>query len=308
MRLLTGALVLLFQALVACKTQPDAPETRPPSRADIEPANPRDGGLAAWPGWPDAGKPVTPAMICQVVYAANADLHDSCMRETDPQKGMRPYLDESLLECVPRLERSIINGRASLEEAAAARCITKTMELRRSGRIEIGPNEHACDGAIVGKQGLNAECREEWECAPGLACANLKKTAPGKCMTPPEAGGACVTANIHFDAVPRHCAPGFWCSADRCAARDKEGTFCFPGSCQEGLFCTSGTHRCAKALGKSDSVCKKSEDCELGYYCAIVPNQARCAPQKPAGARCLESIECFGDCRAGKCVSLCGSQ
>jgi len=273
--------------------------------ADLEPS---DAGPPAWPGWPlPTGKTITPAMICQNAFAPSADLHDNCMREADPQRAVRSYLDDALIECVSRLERSILNGRASVDPTAAERCIAKTLDVRRSGRTEIATNEHACDGAIVGRQEVGAKCHEEWECAPGLACTHFTKQSPGKCATAAGDKGVCVTGSLHFDALERACATGLWCAADRCAPREKEGASCLPGSCLEGLFCTSGTHRCAKALGRNDAACKRSEDCELGFYCAIAQNQARCAPQKGVGAKCLEGIECLGDCRANRCVSICGS-
>ncbi|MBX3226712.1 MAG: hypothetical protein KIT84_39175 [Labilithrix sp.] len=299
--------VFVFAFVAACsrtESRPDA--TAAPPRADVEPS---DAGPPPWPGWPlRAGATITPAMICQVTFASNADLHDPCMREYDPQASMRTYMQQALGDCAVRLERSVLNGRAAIDPAGAEQCVKSMMEIRRSGRAEIATRAHACDGAVIGRQPAGAVCREDWECAPGLGCAGLSTMGPGKCTTPGVDGGACAKGDLHFDARNRACAEGLWCAADRCQPTDKEGALCHPGSCSDGLFCNKGSNRCERALRRADAPCKRSEDCDVGFYCFhSTKAPSTCKAQKRAGEKCLESIECMGDCRGERCVSICGS-
>lgn len=296
-------LLLAALGFAACSAEKKAPPPPAPApKADIEPA--LDAAVPEWPGWPlAANQPVTSAMLCRALLAPNADLKDKCARAYDPQESVRDYLATSVKECVPRLDRSLTNGRAEIDQAAAVRCIDKRLAFRRSGRTDIGGTEweHACDDVIVGRAGPGTTCREDWECTTGFTCAIGRGAQVGKCTTPAVLNGPCRAPDLHL-APSRVCVSGAYCGADTCRRRDQEGDGCGPYSCAEGTFCSTGTHKCTKTLGTAGATCLRHDDCAIGFWCDV----KKCAPQKPTGARCLDSIECRGDCARGSCVGRCG--
>jgi hypothetical protein len=298
--------VLLFSAtcalvVAACSEKKTPPPPAPAPKADIEPV--LDAAVPDWPGWPlPAGQPVTAAMVCRAFLSPSSDLHDKCARQYDPHESTRDYLHSTLKECVPRVERSIVNGRAEIDQAEALKCLGKRMEFRRSGRTDIYGTEweHACDAVFVGKAAPGTQCREDWECTPGFACAFARNSKIGKCTTPAALNGPCVSTDLHI--APSHvCTPDTYCAADTCRRRDQEGEGCGPYSCAEGTFCSTGLHKCVKALAVAGAICSRHDDCAVGLYCDV----KRCAPQKNAGAKCLDSIECRGDCERGVCIGRC---
>ena len=302
MRRATALLTCAF-VLIACsekKPPPPAPALGP--KADIEPV--LDASVQAWPGWPlDGGTPITSAMLCRVFLAPNSDLADRCARQYDPLESTRDYLATAVKECVPRLERSVTNGRAEIDQTAAQNCVAKRMQFRRTGRVDIAGTEweHACDGILVGNATPTAPCREDWECTAGNACVIARNAVIGKCTTPSTLNGPCRAPDLHL--TPSHvCSADTYCSADTCRRRDQEGEGCGPYSCAEGTFCQTGTHKCVKELGAAGTKCLRHDDCALGLYCDV----KTCAPQKNVGAKCLDSVECRGDCEKGACIGRCG--
>lgn len=301
--LLVRGLVFCGLVLAACsEKKPPPPAPAPTPKADIEPA--LDAAAPAWPGWPlPAGQPVTAAMICHAFLSPNSDLKDRCARQYDPLESARDYLAASVKDCIPRVERSLLNGRAEIDQAEAVKCIAKRMEFRRSGRSHIAGTEweHACDGLFVGKAPPGSTCREDWECTPGFTCTLGRNAKIGKCTTPAPLNGPCTETDLHL--APSHvCTPDAYCSADTCRRRDQEGEGCGPYSCAEGTFCSTGTHKCMKALAGAGAKCLRHDDCAVGFWCDV----KTCAPQKNPGAKCLDSIECRGDCDRSTCVGRCG--
>lgn len=304
--LTTRAVTTLFMgalALAACsEKKPPPPAPAPAPKADIEPV--LDASVPDWPGWPlPAGTPITAAMICRAFLSPNSDLKDKCARQYDPQESTRDYLSTALKECIPRVERSLTNGRVEIDQAVALKCIGKRMEFRRSGRSEIAGTEweRECDGLFIGKAKPGEPCREDWECTEGNGCAIGRNSKIGKCTTPATLNGPCRAPDLHL--APSHvCSADTYCAADTCRRRDQEGEGCGPYSCALGTFCSTGLHKCVKALGPAGSKCSRHDDCAVGLFCDV----KSCAPQKGAGAKCLDSVECRGDCDRGACIRRCG--
>lgn len=294
--------LFLGTVLLGCPKKEEPPAPPPAPKADIEP----DAGVADWPGWPlPAGQTVTASVLCRAFFSPSADLKDSCARKYDPTESTRTYLAASVADCAPRLERSLINGRVELNQAMAAKCIDALLAYRRSGRTDPAGTEweHACDGVLTGKTPATGTCKEEWDCAAGLGCQIPRGGKQGKCTQPSELNGLCTASDLHM--VPPHaCAAGLYCAADTCRARDKEGSDgCGPYSCIEGTFCGTGSHRCLKQLGAAGTACLRHDDCAQGFYCDV----KKCTPQKSTGAKCLDSVECKGDCEKSTCVARCNS-
>ncbi|MFO0740739.1 MAG: hypothetical protein U0270_32880 [Labilithrix sp.] len=299
----TTHVLLSGLVLAACSEKKPAPSAPLPApKADIEPM--LDAAAPEWPGWPlPAGQPVTAAMICRAFLSPGSDLKDRCARQYDPLESTRDYLATAVKECVPRVERSLQNGRAEINQTEAVKCLGKRMEFRRSGRTDIAGTEweHACDALFTGKAAPGTMCREDWECTPGFACAIGRNSKIGKCTTPSALNGPCAATDLHL-APSRVCSPDTYCSADTCRRRDQEGEGCGPYSCAEGTFCSTGLHKCVKALGAAGAKCSRHDDCAVGFWCDV----KTCAPQKNVGAKCLDSIECRGDCDRGACIGRCG--
>jgi hypothetical protein len=157
------------------------------------------------------------------------------------------------------------------------------------------------------RAGLLAECRQDADCAEGLACASDAPGQQGRCrgslgFKPCHANVDCRSGLVCQEQVcrgPLHsscqkdgdCDLGLTCSNGSCLA--KEGSTCKAREDCTTKACNNGTCVSETLLLR----CRSTTDCAAGQVCG---NSQRC--QLVAGQPCSSPVECFrGQCVSGTC-------
>jgi hypothetical protein len=164
-----------------------------------------------------------------------------------------------------------------------------------------------CQLWLVGKQGLDQPCNDSVECQPELACVGYSDSQDGRCRPLPHVGDKCGPATFSSRGVQivyrNDCSDDAQCitmqDGGRCVSLNGS---CYLSRCPGDGVCVE--RRCIpKAPQLSQQRCDDSMDC--GYWkCG---KDQLCHEPKPAGSACREASDCKGDCRAGRCVSVCGT-
>lgn len=146
-------------------------------------------------------------------------------------------------------------------------------------------NNGACPGTCTARQGENAACTENGECAIGLSCQSDAIKAGTVCKKPADIGQACKGVSAP------DCQPGAACVGETATvsgackwakdlATQGAGQSCDPGKesfCQESLSCVVDnfmmqTFKCA-AVSVSGGTCRAGvpDPCPSGEYCNFDP-------------------------------------
>jgi hypothetical protein len=335
---LTGVLVSFAMACgeEASVTTTPTPDGSPPD------ASTSDVALA------DATPPTDTELdaFCKDTLGLYAPRYAECC---DPSAAPKQYaFNETILKglhlaCTTSLGKSVQSGRATFALAAATMC-----EANASGQIRartcpdvlrtpsnqppksIFNGATGCAEAVVGRQGVDAACANDYECLDGLTCIGWTPQGDGACKAPPgeaalcgyaipDGGGFLELFHWGFGNHPR-CAAGFYCAASAL----QQGT-CRPSKlatgpcdshdeCAEGLRCQLGVCGTAGAA-PADAPCERNSDCQDRLYCKSAEAGRVCAPREVAGTPCGNPLgsECQGACvkpdgGTASCVAFCGSQ
>lgn len=285
--------------------------------------------------------------FCRGTLGLYAPKYEECC---DPSAAPKQYsfddtlLKGALLACTTSLGKSVQTGRASFVPAAAATCETNVrgeIEARTCPDVLRTPSNQpsksifketaGCSDVLVGKQGADAPCANDYECLDGLTCVGWTPQNDGTCKAPPAEGALCGYAipdgggfidlvRWGFGTHPR-CAAGFYCASTALQqgtcrpSKPADGSCDSHDECAEGLRCQSGV--CGTAgPAPADAPCKRNSDCQERLYCKSADGGRLCAPRELAGTRCSNELgsECQGACvkpdggGAASCVAFCGSQ
>lgn len=296
---------------------------------------------------PDAVPPTDTELeaFCRGTLGLYAPRFEECC---DPAAAPKVYsfdvalLKSVLLACTTSLGKSVESGRAAFVPAAAATCqanVGATIQGRTCPDVLRTPSNQpqqsifneagGCAEAIVGHQGVDAPCSNDYECQDGLTCVGWTTNSDGACKTPPgeaapcgyaipDGGGFIELVRWGFGTHPR-CAAGLYCASTAlaqgtCRASKLADASCDSNDeCAEGLRCQLGV--CGTAGPAADGApCKRNSDCQDRLYCKSTDGGRLCAPREVAGAPCSGafSSECQGACvepdgGAASCVAFCGS-
>lgn len=303
-------------------------------------ASTEDGAL------PDSAPPDTNVeAFCEETLGLYAPKFEQCCDATDAPKLYA--FDHTLLKgvaaaCTTSLGKSVESGRATFAPEAAATCQTNVraeIEERTCPEVLHAPSNQSsksifkgaegCSDAIVGHQGADAPCSNDYECADGLTCIGWTSTSDGACKTPPgegdlcgyaipDAGGFVELVRWGFGTHSR-CAAGLYCASTALqqgtcrASKAADDTCDSDDECAEGLRCQFGTCGTAGPV-PADAPCKRNSDCQDRLYCKSGDGGRTCAPREVAGTPCSGALssECQGACvepdgGSATCVAFCGS-
>ena len=153
-----------------------------------------------------------------------------------------------------------------------------------------------CGAVVSGTTVTDTPCADNLTCVPATGLCQRVTLAQGQpCTadTPCPFGDACVTDALGAStcqAASYHNHPGDPCAANSTA-------LCNPVI---QLACRNGTCQLV-GDGSAGSACATGEfantACNPGLYCDGATRV--CTPQKPAGAPCLDNLECAGVCGPG---------
>jgi hypothetical protein len=285
--------------------------------------------------------------FCRGTLGLYAPKFEECCDPADAPKlySFDHALLKSLLDaCTTSLGKSVESKRVTFVPAAAAICQANSsaaIEGRTCPDVLRKPSNQpsqsifndaaGCSEVIVGQQGAEAPCSNDYECLDGLTCVGWTTQSDGVCKTPPgeaalcgyaipDAGGFIELVRWGFGTHPR-CAPGLYCASTAlqqgtCRASIGENGPCDSDEeCAEGLRCQLGV---CGTTGPSPAgaSCERNSDCQDRLYCKSADGGRLCAPREVAGAPCSGafSSECQGACvapdggGAASCVAFCGSQ
>jgi hypothetical protein len=162
-----------------------------------------------------------------------------------------------------------------------------------------------CARVEVSSLGLAAQCREDWQCAPGLFCGGKScVTCTGTCRAQSPIGRPCSAVDF------QPCADGAACVGLTCRPLGGPGASCsttsYTDSCEVALRCIGdgGTSGVCLPLGVPLDPCGITVDCAASF-CDFSATPPRCAAALDAGAACLGT----GDCEAElTCTGPSGSR
>ncbi|MBX3210028.1 MAG: hypothetical protein KF764_33670 [Labilithrix sp.] len=285
--------------------------------------------------------------FCKGTFGLFAPHFEECC---DPSAAPKRYaFDHTLLSgllpaCTSSLGKSVQSGRATFVPAAASTCeasMSAAIQARTCPDVLRKPSNQpsksifdeaaGCSAVLVGRQGADEACANDYECLDGLTCVGWTPSSDGSCKAPPgeaapcgyaipDGGGFIELVRWGFGTHPR-CAAGFYCAS----AALQQGT-CRPSrpaeascgshdECAEGLRCQLGA--CGPAgPAPADAPCRRNSDCQDRLYCKSADGGSVCAPREVAGARCSNELgsECQGACvrpdggDGASCVAFCGSR
>lgn len=283
--------------------------------------------------------------FCKGTLGLYAPRFEACC---DPTAAPKLYsFDDTLLKglllaCTTSLGKSVASGRATFVPAAAATCqanVSAAIQGRACPDVLRAPsnqpsasifNEAAgCQDAVVGRQGADAPCSNDYECVDGLTCIGWTAQSDGTCKTPPaeaalcgyaipDGGGFIELVRWGFGTHPR-CAAGLYCASTAsqqgvCRVSKAADAACGSSDeCAAGLRCQNGA--CGTgAPAPADAPCERNSDCQDRLFCKSADGGRVCAPRGVAGTSCSNAFgsECQGACvepdgGTASCVAFCGS-
>jgi hypothetical protein len=226
-------------------------------------------------------------------------------RECCPDTKFFPFLPTG--ECIRTLSYALRSQAVALEEKELAACeaaITAEAKACDWG----GELPAACVGIVRGTLDTRGSCRSSLECKPGLFCAGLGTTKPGRCNPALETGARCggvvdsLAAFVKQDVDAEHAVCKGLCHRGKCVDPVAEG-----GACTLALPCGPKT-RCDEgkcvggALPKDGQKCRDGA-CDAGHRCA----GGTCKREGRLGDACAADETCrSGSCEGGKCAVKCG--
>lgn len=293
---------------------------------------PEAGGAGAPPV--EGGPAASPAVreFCDRTIAAFAAKAANCCSEADRTTAKFASLDGDrramATECEPMISNAIASGRIRFDSDRAKACSSalrsKIENLPCSSQEVRAPmtwDAAACEGVVLGLQGVDQPCRRPSECRPGLACVGYGENTEGACRALPGGDDACTPVRagmvvFPFDTALPLCAPNLTCT--RNSEGEDDETRCYPlrnsgdrcestaWDCKPGLFCATV---CMPYRAVGEACTSSPFACTPGFTC----NSANKCAEGIEGAPCSYDVQCSGLCVLdingnGTCRAFCGSR